>query len=106
MLGGHEAGDFVQWYVGENAPDHPLISPLFAELHGLPPILLHVGDHEILLDDSTRFAERARSYGVDTTVVVWPEMFHVFHLFTPLLPEARKANREVVDFIRRHQGED
>jgi monoterpene epsilon-lactone hydrolase len=106
LFSGHEAGNIVQWYAGENEPDHPLISPLFAELHDLPPILLHVGDHEILLDDSTRFAERARSFGVDATVVVWPEMFHVFHIFSPLLPEARKANREIADFIRMQQGND
>jgi monoterpene epsilon-lactone hydrolase len=104
LFGGHEAGNIVQWYAGEHDPDHPLISPLFAELHELPPILLHVGDHEILLDDSTRFAERAQHFGVDANVVVWPEMFHVFHLFSPLLPEARKANREIADFIRKHQA--
>ena len=106
LFSGHEAGNIVQWYAGENEPDHPLISPLFAELHGLPPILLHVGDHEILLDDSTRFAERARSFGVDADLVVWPEMFHVFHIFSPLLPEARKANREIADFIRMRWNED
>ncbi len=106
LFSGHEAGNIVQWYAGENEPDHPLISPLFAELHELPPILLHVGDHEILLDDSTRFAERARSFGVDADLVVWPEMFHVFHIFSPLLPEARKANREIADFIRKRWKED
>ncbi|HEY71607.1 MAG TPA: alpha/beta hydrolase [Anaerolineae bacterium] len=104
LFGGHETGNVVQWYTGDHEPDHPLISPLFAKLHGLPPILLHVGDHEVLLDDSTRFAERARSFGVDANVVVWPKMFHVFHIFSPLLPEARKANREIADFIRRHQS--
>jgi monoterpene epsilon-lactone hydrolase len=104
VLGGHQSDTIVRWYAGENDLKNPLISPLFAELQGLPPMLLHVGDHEILLDDSTRFAERARSYGVDATVVVWPDMFHVFHIFSPFLPEARKANREIADFIRSHQG--
>lgn len=94
-------GDAIRaWYAGGEALTHPWISPLFAELSGLPPILLHVGDHEILRDDSTRFQARAAASSVDARVVVWPHMFHVFHLFTPFLPESVEANKGVVDFIR------
>jgi acetyl esterase/lipase len=100
--GGHEDDTLARWYAGEYPLDHPLVSPLFADLHDLPPLLLHVGDHEILLDDATRFAARARDSGVDATLVVWPEMFHVFHTFTPFIPEARQANREIAEFIRAH----
>jgi monoterpene epsilon-lactone hydrolase len=105
VLGGSGGSNVVGWYAGEHKLDHPLISPLFADLHGLPPILMHVGDDEILLDDSTRFAEKARRAGVDTTLVVWPEMFHVFQIFT-FLPEAKKANRQIADFICTHQDGD
>ncbi len=96
---GHGGDVIAEWYAGREDPSHPWISPLFADLRGLPPVLLHVGDHEILRDDSTRFGERARANDVDAQVVVWPEMFHVFHLFTPLLPESVEANREVVGFV-------
>jgi monoterpene epsilon-lactone hydrolase len=102
VLGGQQGNNIIQWYAGEHKLDHPWISPLFADLHGLPPILLHVGEHEILLDDSTRFAERARNCGVDATLVVWPEMFHVFQIFS-FIPEAKKANRQISEFIRTHQ---
>jgi len=90
----------IQDYIKAHDPHEPLISPLYADLHGLPPILIHVGDHEILLDDSVRFGQRAVEAGVEATTVVWPEMFHVFQLFTPLLPEARQAVEQIASFMR------
>jgi monoterpene epsilon-lactone hydrolase len=87
-------------YITVYDPHHPYISPLYADLHGLPPLLIHVGDHETLLDDAVRFGECARAAGVDAHVVVWPEMFHVFHVFVPLLPEARQAVVQIGAFIR------
>lgn len=87
-------------YITSHDPRDPLISPLYGDLHGLPPLLLHVGDHEILLDDSVRFGEKAVAAGVQANTVVWPEMFHVFQLFTPFLPEARRAVEQVATFIR------
>jgi acetyl esterase/lipase len=108
VLGGQEIkeeNNVGRWYAGEHKLDHPWISPLFADLHGLPPILLYVGDHEVLLDDSTRFAKKAYSFGVDVTLVVWPEMFHVFPIIS-FIPEAKKANRQIIDFIRMHQDGD
>jgi monoterpene epsilon-lactone hydrolase len=86
-------------YITNHDPREPLISPLYADLRGLPPLLLHVGDHEILLDDTLRFAECARADGVDVKTVVWPEMFHVFQMFAPFLPEARRANQQIAAFI-------
>ncbi len=59
------------YYIGDNDPKHPWLSPLHADLHGLPPVMLQVGDDEILLDDSTRFAEKAKAAGVDVTLQVW-----------------------------------
>jgi len=90
----------VQDYITSHDPHEPLISPLYADLHGLPPLLIHVGDHEILLDDAVRFGEKALAAGVQAKTVVWPEMFHVFQLFTPLLPEARRAVKQIASFIR------
>ncbi len=87
-------------YITSHDPHDPLISPLYGDLHGLPPMLLHVGDHEILLDDSVRFGEKALAAGVQVKIVVWPEMFHVFQLFTPFLPEARRAVEQIATFIR------
>ena len=61
-------------YVAGGDTRHPLASPLYADLTGLPPILIHVGDAETLLDDSVRFTARAREAGVDVTLEVWPAL--------------------------------
>lgn len=91
-------------YVAGGDPRAPLVSPLHADLRGLPPILIHVGDHETLLDDSIRFGERARDAGVDIEVDVWPEMIHVWHAFAPLLPEATQAVDKLAAFIKAQTG--
>ncbi|NWF69848.1 MAG: alpha/beta hydrolase, partial [Chloroflexi bacterium] len=85
----------LRYYIGSHDPRHPLLSPLYADLRGLPPLLIHVGDDEILLSDSTRLAEKATDAGVDVTLKIWPGMWHVFHFFAPLLPEARQALAEM-----------
>jgi acetyl esterase/lipase len=82
----------------------PLASPLFADLRHLPPLLIHVGTAETLLDDSRRFADRARAAGVDATLEVWEDMVHVWHAFAFVLPEARDANARIGEFLRRHLG--
>jgi acetyl esterase/lipase len=92
--------NIIRNYVGDRDPRDPLISPLYADLRGLPPLLLHVGDHEVLLDDSVRFGERAKAAGVEVETVVWPGMFHGFQTLDPLLPEAREANAQIGAFIR------
>jgi acetyl esterase/lipase len=78
----------------------PLASPLFADLSGLPPLLIQVGSAEVLLDDSRRLSDRARAAGVDVVLEVWDEMVHVWQLFSALLPEGREALEAVVRFIR------
>jgi acetyl esterase/lipase len=78
-------------YLAGADPRHPYASPLYADLHGLPPILIHVGDAEVILDDSTRFAAKARAAGVDVTLEVWDQMPHVWHAFAGLLPESDQA---------------
>lgn len=68
------------WYLAGQDPRHPYASPLQADLRGLPPTLIHTGDAEILLDDSTRFAASARAAGVDVTLEVWDDMPHCWHI--------------------------
>ena len=95
-----DLGTFIAAYAGAQDPRDPYLSPLGADLHGLPPLLIHVGDHEVLLDDAVRLGERARAAGVEERTVVWPGMMHVFQVFAPFLPEARRANREIAAFIQ------
>lgn len=89
-------------YLAGADPRHPYASPLYAELHGLPPILIHVGDAEVILDDSTRFAACARLAGVDVTLEIWDEMPHVFQAFAGLLPEADQAVAQIGSWLRDH----
>ena len=89
-------------YLGAADPKNPLAAPLHANLAGLPPLLLQVGDAETLLDDSTRLAERARKSDVDVTLKVWDEMPHVWHMFAAILPEAQQAIEEVGTFFKAH----
>jgi monoterpene epsilon-lactone hydrolase len=89
------------YYVGSHDPTHSWISPLYGDLHGLPPILIEVGDHEILLDDARRFAEKARSAGVDMTLHVWEGMVHCFPLLAPMFPEATQAWEETIVYIKK-----
>jgi epsilon-lactone hydrolase len=100
-------GSWETWgsyYVGQNDPCQPWISPLFGDLHGLPPVLIEVGDHEILLDDARRFADKARAAGVDVTLHVWEGMVHCFPLLAPMFPEATQAWEEVIGYIRKRLG--
>lgn len=88
-------------YAGKDKLKHPLVSPLYAEsLAGLPPVLLQVGTAETLLDDSRRFAAKARRDGVAVTLQEWPEMIHVWHCFYARLPEARQALAAIGDWLR------
>jgi acetyl esterase/lipase len=87
---------------GKTKPEDPLASPLYGDFRGLPPLLLHVGDAEVLLDDSTRAAAKAKEAGVDVTLEVWPDMPHVWHAFAPFLPEATEAIERIGAFVRKH----
>jgi acetyl esterase/lipase len=87
-------------YIGSEDPRNPLISPLYGDWHGMPPILLQVGEDEILLDDSRRLANRVRAAGGQATIVVWPHMWHVFQVFAPFLPEANQSIQQIGEFIR------
>ncbi len=92
---------FAPAYLGRESPSNPLISPLLADLRGLPPTIIHVGDDEILLDDSTRLAEKMKAASVDVRIRVWDGLWHVFQAFAPFLPESRQSVAEIGEFIRR-----
>jgi acetyl esterase/lipase len=91
-------------FLGDVSADDPLASPLEADLGGLPPLLIQVGDEEVLLSDSERFAEKANAAGVDIELRVWPEMFHVWHACVGLFQEATDAIEEMVEFVRPRIG--
>ena len=94
----------ARMYVGDGDIRAPLAAPLYADLHGLPPLLVMVGSSETLLDDSTRIAERARVAGVDVTLEIWDDMVHVWTLFAPILSEGQQAIDRIGEFIRQHVG--
>ncbi len=93
---------FATYYTGDNDPGMPLISPLYGDLHGLPPLLLFAGGDELLRDDSTRFAIKAKDAGVDVTLNVGEGMFHCYPACSPLFPEAKLAMDEICAFIKKH----
>jgi acetyl esterase/lipase len=79
---------------------NPLVSPVFANVAGLPPMLIQVGDDEILLSDSTRLANKLDAVGIAVELEVWPGMWHVFPMFVGKMPEGRKAVRKIGAYIR------
>lgn len=87
-------------YAGDTSLDHPGVSPLFADLAGLPPLLIQTGIDEVLLSDSTRLADRARAAGVDVTLDLAEGMWHVYQMFAPLVPEATAALVRGAVFMR------
>ncbi|MCX7680075.1 MAG: alpha/beta hydrolase [Spirochaetes bacterium] len=93
---------FARYYVPSGDLAHPSVSPLFGNFKKLPPLLFHVGECEILLDDARRAAEKAKESGVETEIAIWPGMIHVFHYLSPLLKEATKAIEDIGQFVRRH----
>lgn len=93
---------FSKYYAGDHDPGLPWMSPLYGDLHGLPPILIYVGGDELLLDDSTRFAEKAKEAGVDVTLRIGEGMFHCYPVCAPLFPEAKEAMDEICAFIKAH----
>src|SRR3989304_3368710 len=94
----------AKFYAGDHDLKIPYISPLYADLTGLPPLLIQVGTREVLLDDSIRLAEQARNAGVDVALEVWKGMFHIFQLGAGFVPEARKAVENIATFLRQHVG--
>ena len=90
---------WVNNYLGDADPKNPYASPLFADLHGLPPIYIQVGTDELLLDDSTRFAQKAKEAGVAVTIDIYEGYFHVFQAFFRILKKAREANKKLSAYL-------
>jgi epsilon-lactone hydrolase len=90
---------FAPAYLGKENPVNPLISPLFGNLHGLPPVLIQVGSDEMLLDDSVRLMDKLEATGGKVELSVWEGMWHVFQVFAPYVPEAQQAIDQLGEFI-------
>jgi acetyl esterase/lipase len=91
-------------YLGEMDPRRPDISPLFADLSGLPPLFIHAGGAEVLVDQIREFAARAEAAGVVTNLVVYPDMVHVWHLLRDATPQGQRAIDEIGAFVRKWAG--
>jgi monoterpene epsilon-lactone hydrolase len=89
-------------YVAGGSPSDPLISPLFADLGGLPPLLIQGGSHEMLLSDAIRLAERAAEADVAVTLEVTPGVPHVFQGYAAVLDEGDRALNRAAAFLREH----
>ncbi len=94
-----QAAEFVKAYLGATDPTDPMASALYGDLHGLPPVRVHVGTDETLLDDSLRYVERAVAAGVDAKVGVWENMLHVFPSSIGKLQAAAQALDEIGSFL-------
>lgn len=94
--------DRARSYAGSRDLRDPAVSPLYGDLSGLPPLLIHVGSDEILLDDSRYLAEKARQAGTMVELEIWDKMFHVWHFLAGILPQGRTAIQRIADFIHTH----
>jgi monoterpene epsilon-lactone hydrolase len=92
---------YSQSYVGNNDAHNPLISPVFGNLRGLPPLLVHAGEDEILRDDAERIAGLAESVGVDVRLEIYPRMWHVWQL-NLALPQAIQSLDDIAHFLKAH----
>lgn len=102
VLGRMQTKSHAAWYAGDTPLDHPLVSPLFADHAGLPPTLIHIGTEDILLDDATRFADRAKAQGAPVDIEIWDGMVHVWHYYAEWIPEGRDAIRRIGEFFAGH----
>jgi monoterpene epsilon-lactone hydrolase len=100
MFSGPAIGRAAKVYLGDTPATHPYASPVYADLHALPPLFIQAGSTEVLLDDARRVAESARSAGVSVELQIWPNMPHVWQIFTPFIPEARRALDGAAAFVR------
>jgi acetyl esterase/lipase len=101
-VGKRMADRWSQWFVADDSLDNPLISPVKADLTGLPPIYIQAGGAEILLDMIVEFADRAAQQGAEVTLDVWPEMTHDFQAFGDMVPQSREALERIGEVVRQH----
>jgi acetyl esterase/lipase len=91
-------------YLDGRDPSDPEVSPLYADLNGLPPLLVQTGEAETLVDQVRDFAARAQAAGVDTQLSIYDDMIHDWHLFSVVVPEGRQAIEEIAEFARKTTG--
>lgn len=101
MVQGDGVGEMARAYLAGADARTPLASPLYADLAGLPPLLIQVGTSETLFDDSIRFDARARTAGVEVSLRPYDDQVHVFQMFAGMVPEARAAIEEIGQFVKR-----
>lgn len=89
----------AQRYAAGRPVSDPQLSPLWADLAGLPPVLIQVGENEILLDDSRRLAERLATAGVQVEIEIAKQMWHIWHLFASAIPEGQTAINRLASFL-------
>ncbi|MCX7746686.1 MAG: alpha/beta hydrolase [Clostridia bacterium] len=89
----------ASYYCSDESPYNPLISPVYGEFEGFPPLLIQVGSDELLLSDSIRVAEKAKAAGVDVRLDIWNEMWHVFQAWVEDVPEANRAIEKIGRFM-------
>jgi acetyl esterase/lipase len=94
----------AQMYLAGVDPHTPLASPLYADLHGLPPLLIQASTTELLVDDSRHFAERAQAAGVQVELELYENLVHVWHFFYLIAQEARQAIEHIGRFIHERTG--
>lgn len=99
LLPGERMVELAKLYLDGAYIREPTASPLFGDFDGFPPMLFHVGDREILLDDSLRVIDKIRHSGGEAHCRIWPDLPHVFHAFSSYLPVAHQALQEVADFM-------
>ncbi|MTI81584.1 MAG: alpha/beta hydrolase [Firmicutes bacterium] len=86
-------------YVEDNEPTSAVISPLYGQLDGLPPMLVHAADYDVFLCDSIKLQEKALKAGINIELKVWTKMWHIFHMQASIVPEAQKAMNEIYTYI-------
>jgi acetyl esterase/lipase len=91
--------EWARYYTDDSNLTNPLVSPIYADFHGLPPLLIQVGSDEILLDDSITLAEKAKSAGVDVSLRIWDDMWHAWPVLGELIPESERAFEEIRQFL-------
>ncbi len=90
-------------YVADNDPRTPLLSPVFGDWRGLPPLLVHCGEDEILREDAVQIEKLAKAAGVDVQLEIYPRMWHVWQIY-PSLPQAVQSLDDIAGFLKSHIG--
>jgi acetyl esterase/lipase len=104
IFSGDTINALAHFYAGAEDLGNPLLSPLYADLHGFPPLRIDVGRDEVLLDDSLLIAEHARAAHVPVELTVWDDLWHVFQAYASVLPEGQQSLEQMGSFLRHQIG--